>query len=220
MIEQFQDFVDDLVRDDVSRVTLAQKTRALGTAVIQYSKDRPREIVADVAAIAPQSAPLPQDCTMLMDIEYPIGHIPPRMVSRDLWSIYRAPDGLNIALAFSVPNGAPMRLTYRARHVLDADSDTVPPDDVEAVACYAAAILFDQIAAATSGDSSPTIAADAVDHKQKPSEFSRRATTLRQRYHDLLGIDPKRLKGGSALAQVRLPSSRGGRRLIHRDGRG
>lgn len=102
----------------------------------------------------------------------------------------------------------------------DADTDTLPPDDMEAVASYAAAVLFDQIAAATSGDSSLTIAADAVDHKQKPSEFAKRATTLRQRYHDLLGIDPKRLKGGSTLAQVRLPSSRGGRRLIQRNGRG
>ena len=91
----------------------------------------------------------------------------------------------------------------------------IPEADREAVASYAAAVLFDQMAATTSGDSNPTIPADAVAHAAKPEAFAKRAERLRQRYYDLLGIDVRRTRPASAMAVQPLSASDGGRRLTH-----
>lgn len=222
MIDDLRVLVDDLVRDVVGRVGDDARDRALGLAVVQYAKDRPRMAVADLAAIVDGSPtirrlPLPTDWTdgsEIVSIEHPIGHVPPRLLPRETWSALRTPTGVVIALPHGADAGEVHRLIYTVAHALDGTTDTIPIADREAVAQYAAAILLDQVAALTSGDSGSTIKADAVDHGASGPNYAERARTARKRYHDLLGIDPKRMKAASVTVHPPLPATTGLGRLL------
>ena len=215
MLGEIQALVDDLVRDDVSRVSPEQRDRAIGLALVQYSKDRPRRVVEDVVSPGGARLAMPAGATRVEMVEYPAGQVPPAVLSPAAWGHYHSPTGVDLLFTRSIAPGASVRLTVLRPHVLTADASTVPETDHEALASYTAAVLFDQIAAATSGDSNPTIPADAVNHASKPESFAKRAERLRQRYYDLLGIDVKRTQPASAMAVQPLAASDGGHRITH-----
>lgn len=218
VLGDFQTLTADLLRDDVNRVDAGQIDRAIGLAVAQYGKDRERRTVEDVIAPGGKSIDHPADAKVLA-IEYPVGNVPPTFISRGAWEVYQTPTDLKVIFLRSFNAGETLRLTLARAHLLTVDTDTIPADDREAVASYAAAVLFDQIAAETSGDSNPTIPADTVNHQAKPENFAKRAERLRQRYYDLLGIDPKRVQAASVTVTQPLASTTGGPRLTHYRGR-
>ncbi|MBS7539755.1 hypothetical protein [Ancylobacter lacus] len=153
-------------------------------------------------------------------IEYPIGHVPPCHLPGHTWALIETPAGDVIGLPRHVPEGATCRLTWSLPHVVDGSADTIPARDREAVAQYAAAVLLDQVAAMTSGDQSSLIVADAVDHGVSAPNYAERARTARKRYHDLLGIDPKRVQAASVTVNPPLPSTTRYGRLLFRGRRG
>lgn len=215
MLADLAALVTDLVRDDVDRVTPEQQARAITAAVAQYGKDRPRRVVEDVTAQGGSRLDIPAGALRVVAVELPAGMNPPRILSSGEWGHYHAPDEVYLMLRRPVATGTVARLTLLRLHELTDDTDTIPDTDREAVASYAAAVLFDQIAATTSGDGNPSIPADTVDHGAKPTNFAERGKTLRGRYYDLLGIDPKRVQAASAIATAPLPASDGGPRLTH-----
>ncbi|WP_431282718.1 hypothetical protein ACQW02_25475 [Humitalea sp. 24SJ18S-53] len=215
MLADLQLLADDLVRDDVARVTPAQRERAIIAALAQYTKDRPRRCVEDVVAEGGSQLAIPDGGIRVAAVEVPVGQIPPALLPASTWGHYHTPTGVCLILTRPLAAGDSVRLTLLRSHVLSAFEDTVPHGDREALASYAAAVLFDQIAATTSGDGNPTIPADAVNHASKPESFARRAERLRQRYYDLLGIDVRRTQPASAMATQPLAASDGGRRLTH-----
>lgn len=222
MLADIRALVDDLVRDAVGRVGDAARDRTIALAVVQYGKDRPRTAIADIASVVDGSPaithlPLPtawQSTSQPLSIEHPIGCVPPHLVPKHVWALLATPTGQMLALPEGIGAGEVHRLVYTIPHVLDDTTDTVPVEDREAVAQYAAAILLDQISALTSGDTESTIKADAVDHGSSGPNFAERARSARKRYHDLLGIDPKRLQPASVTVHPPLPSTKGGRRLL------
>ncbi|MEP9372612.1 hypothetical protein [Mesorhizobium sp. KR1-2] len=218
MLADLQTLVDDMVRDDAARIDADQRDRAIALALVQYGRDRPRRFVSDVTMPEDGLIELPEGARAILTVEYPVGLRPPRFLSPHQWSRYDAPEGPR-ELVSGVATGATMRVTFGGAHALTEDQDTVPPEDREALTSYAAAILFDQVAAMTSGDGNPTIPADAVNHGAKPENFAKRAERWRQRYHDLLGIDVKRTKAASVVVQTPLASTTGGSRLTHGRGR-
>lgn len=219
MIDKFLTLTKDLLRDDGrERVSDDQIDRALSLAIAQYSKDRPHKAVADFEVEDNSRLPYPAQGDV-QEVEYPIGGFPANYLPRDGWGRYDAPEGPLLVFRGHIDAGATIRLSLACAHVLDETSTTIAEVDYEAVVSYAAAILFDQIAAQTSGDGNPTIQADAVNHAAKPENFARRAERLRQRYYDLLGLDPKRVVGASMTVSRPLPASDGGARLTHRRGR-
>jgi len=219
VLDDIRTLVCDLLRDDVQRVSTEQLDRAIGLAVVQYGKDRPRILVEDVMAPGGRAIDLPDGALKVLAIEHPVNAFPPAVLPADAWRLYQTPGRMQILLAAPAAAGATLRLTVTRPHELTETVDTVPADDREAVASYAGAVLFDQIAAATSGDGNPTIQADTVNHAAKPENYGKRAERLRQRYHDLLGIDPKRVQPFSTTVTVPLANSKGGPRLLRRFGR-
>ncbi len=215
MLGDIQALVGDLVRDDVDRVSPEQRDRAIRLAVAQYSKDRPRRVVEDATAPGGSRLPMPAGAMRVEAVEHPAGQVPPAILPAAAWGHYHGPDQVDLIFTRPIPTGAVVRLVLLRPHVLTTDASTVPEADYEALASYAAAVLFDQVAATTSGDSNPTIPADAVNHASKPESFAKRAERLRQRYYDLLGIDVKRTRPASAMAVQPLPASDGGWRLTH-----
>lgn len=215
MRDDFLTITTDLLRDERDRVNDAQLGRALDLALAQYGKDRPLKTVRDETLSIASRLAWPADGNVSA-IEYPIGSIPPSLMPRQSWQRYDAPDGAELIFPGGLPAGTTIRLTILAAHLLTVETDTVPEADREAVASYAAALLFDQMAADTSGDGNPLIAADAVQHGTKPDNYARRAERLRARYFEILGLDPKRVRPASVTVPQPTPASDGGRRVTQR----
>ena len=151
-----------------------------------------------------------------MSVEHPVDEIPPLHVEH---SIYRAPAALRL-YAEDVPSGDTVRVTYTAPHVIDADQDTTPDADSEAVASWAAARLLEELAARGAGVTDSTINADGIDHNRQTSGYRALAKGYRDRFYELLGINRKdEMTTPSAAVAVALGPRRlatGTRRLTHR----
>ncbi|MDD3444267.1 MAG: hypothetical protein PHS60_02560 [Zavarzinia sp.] len=226
MLADIRLLVDDMVRDVAGRLDQASRDRAIALAVVQYGKDVPRTRVSDLvalpgavgAAFVHLDLPVGWDdgASRIVTLEYPAGYMPPRIVPRHCWDLVKTPDSVVIGLPQGLAAGETCRLTWSLPHVVSDVEDTVPETDREALAQYAAALLLDQVASDVSGDQSSTIKADSVDHGATSANFAARARTARARYHELLGIDPKRLRPASATVAPALAATTGQRRLLWR----
>ncbi|WP_020179651.1 hypothetical protein [Methylopila sp. M107] len=227
MLGDLQILVDDFARDVAGRLGEPARDRALQLAVVQYGKDRPRTKVTDVVvgySGAVRALELPSGweigASQPLTVEYPVGKMPPAIVPRHLWDVLVTPDGPLIGLPDVIVAGETCRLTWTLPHVLSDSEDTAPPADREAIAQYAASLLFDQAAAQVSGDGLSTIKSDSVDHGEQAPNFGKRAVAARARYHELLGIDPKRVQPASVTVAPSLPSTAGEDRLLFTRRRG
>lgn len=220
MLTDIETLVDGFVRDDASRITSGERTRAITMAVERYSKDRPRLKVEDITPTDVNTMPLPDawaaDFSELRSLEYPIGEIPPSLLGNDRWSLYQGPSGWVIKSKDSVRVAADtVRATYTIKHALTSETDTIPVGDREPMACWAAAILCEQLAAFYSGGSDSTIQADSAPGQSKAQEYAARARSLRKRYMDELGVDDKRSAPAGVVVQMEKTDSLGQPRLTH-----
>ncbi len=219
-LSDYQALTTDLTRDDLGKVTTTQRDTAIASAVRRYGDDRPRTRVDDVTASGANKAPLPAGWqagfSRLATIEWPVGNVPPDYLDADRCSIYRdASQADSIMLLDAVGVGATLRVSYTIRHLVDVSNDTVPEEDREAVCCWAAALLCDQLAAFYSGQGDSTIQADAVDHGGRAREYAQRASSLRKRYLSALGLDERKNVAHGVMVNLDLPASDGGDRLTH-----
>lgn len=188
--------MEALVRDESSRLRAEDKAAALDLAISRYSSDRPRHVVDDVVSAGGDTLPLPdgwESESELVSIEYPIGNRPPSLLDA---SIYTTPADRHLRLGDALPFGVSARCTFTARHIVDDATDTVLVSHREGVAAYAAALLLEQLAAASINDGDSTIAADSTDRRTKAQEYASRARALKTRYADAVGL----ASGGSAPA--------------------
>lgn len=227
MLADFQTLVDDLVRDSAQWVTTEQRERAIGLALARYSTDRPRELVADVTSAGGQGLPLPADWvvgeSVLQGIETPVGRLPPAALASSQWSIYRTPLGEEIRVARPLLSGDVARLGFTAPHRLSATEDTIPQAHREAVACYAASLLAEQVATVHANAADPTIGADRVDQAHPAREWAMRAKSYRNRYFATLGIEinaqgveQPRIEAAGVVVDLDLPTTHGRGRLYRR----
>lgn len=227
MLADFQTLVDDLVRDSAQWVTPEQRERAIGLALSRYSADRPRSLVEDVTSTGGQALPLPAGWvsgeSVLQGIETPVGQIPPAALQSSLWSIYRGPLGEELRIARSLLAGEVARLTFSAPHLLSATEDTIPAAHREAVACYTASLLAEQVATVHANAADPTIGADRVDQAHPAREWAARAKSYRNRYFATLGIEinaqgveQPRMEAAGVVVDLELPTTHGHGRLYRR----
>lgn len=218
LLQQLQ----DLVPDTGARLSVGARARALESARKQYSKDRPRLVIEDVTADGSATLPLPEDWapakSALVSIEYPLDLTEPPLLDPEQYVVVRTPAGDAIRLrSLVVPADDLVRLTYSSTHHLTETPDvcTIPDDDAEAVACWAAALLCDQLAATYADNTDPTIQADRADYTSPHKAWSERAKAYRARYGQLLGInglsaaDKPAVQAASAVADMDSTDSRG-----------
>ncbi|WP_119304959.1 hypothetical protein [Dongia deserti] len=220
MLSDYQTLTDNLVRDDTTKITVADRDRALGLAFARYGKDRPRTKVEDLVGAGTNELALPvgwqEGFSDLKSLEHPVGNIPPTFIAPEFRRLYQKPASTVIQLDSAIGAGQAVRTTYTIRHQVDGVTDTIPVDDREPIASYAAAILLDELAAFFSGASDSTIQADAVDHRSRGDQFASRASRLRKFYFDQLGIDPKREVAAGTVVELDVRDSLGGPRMTHR----
>ena len=188
----------------------AARDAALADALARYSADRPRAAHIDLAAAAPDAdgvarAPLPRDreagCAP-RGVEYPAGRLPASWLPRRAWMVETGARGAVLATR-GAPRGAELRLHCACPHHVDAARDTVPEADREAVLAWAAALLFERLAAATAGDSHAAIGAEAVERAAPSERWRRLAADGRARYRRLLGLDGRPPAPAHADARLR-----------------
>ncbi len=177
-------------------------------------------MVSAGGATLPLPAQWVQGESRLRNIETPVGAAP---LPAAAWRIYQAPLGEEIQLATPVPADQVARLAYSAPHVLSETVDTLPAAHREAVACYAASLLAEQVATVHANASDPTIAADSVDKAHPAREWAARAKGYRNRYFATLGIDinaqgveQPRIEAAGVVVDLDLPTSHGRGRLYWR----
>lgn len=219
-LADFQTLTDSLHRDDSGKITTADRDTAIGRAVARYSDDKPRTKVEDVATTGANVLPLPAgwqaEFSRVMSLEVPIGNVPPTIVDQDRYGPYQLPAGTVVLQLLDALNvGTAVRVSYTQRHTLDLATDTVPAKHREAVCCWAAALICEQLAALYANATDSTIQADVVDRSSKGRDYASRAMKLRQRYFEELGLDPKRNVAAGVEVNLNLPTSQGEDRLTH-----
>lgn len=218
-LSEIQTLVYDLVRDDGGKLSDPERDRAIERAVARYSQDRPRQVVEDITSNGTAILPLPAAWvagrSAVISLEYPVGTWPPTLLDAEFVGVANAPTGQEIRLVSAIASGQTVRATIRVPHVLSVTTDTLPTDDHEPVASYAAALLLEQLATLYASDGDSTIQADSVDHRSKADVYRSLARAARQRYFDALGIDPKRQQAAGVAVNLALPDSRGRDRLTH-----
>lgn len=219
-LADYQTLTMSLTRDDAGKLSSTDRDTAIASAVSRYGQDRPRRRVEDVPAAAAQLIALPSawqaDYSRIESLEYPVGSIPPTCVDQDRYSLYiDAAQVQKIMLLEAVQVGQPVRVTFTVRHQVDASADTIRAEDREAVCCWAAALLCDQLASLYSNSGDSTLQADSVDHTSRARDYAARAKTLRGRYYDALGLDPKKNVASGVVVNLDAYDSQGRDRLTH-----
>lgn len=219
MLDRYLTLTADLTRDDAGAVSAAQLLDAVEVAVLRYSKDRPRQVIDEITAPGGTVLPLPSgwvtDFSLLQAIEYPVSALVPNFLGKDAYAMRNTPDGQQIISSqdFAIDDRVWLHITVP--HMLTASRSTIPEGDREAVCCLAAASLCEQLASLYAGDTNSTIMADSVEHQEKSTLFAARAKSLRQRYMNELGVDPKRAAPAGTVISLPSKDSRGRPRLTH-----
>lgn len=189
-LTEVRDLTDDLLRDAAGRISPESRERAIGLALARYSGDRPRKLVADVTSAGGQALPLPagwvEGASGLKALQRLPETIPADWIQS--FAVYRRPDEEVILIGQVLTAGDQVRVTFSAPHVLNDATDTIPEADREALCCYVAALLADQLAAASADNVEPTIQADRSDQSHPAREWAATAKRLRARYFAALGI--------------------------------
>lgn len=218
-LADFQTLTTALTRDDTGKIAVGDRDIAITEAVKRYSKDRPRTKKQDLNADAQNKLALPSgweaNFSSLRSIEHPVGEVPPALLSQERYQIYNDATADKLLLLDAVNVGATLRVEYTYAHVLNGGTDSIPPDDREAVCCWASSLLLDQLAAIFAGSTDSTIQADAVEHGSKSAEYARRASANRKRYLNELGLDDKKNTAAGVAVNLDQNDSLGQDRLTH-----
>lgn len=218
-----QALIDDLARDQGDVLSADARTRALEAARLQYSVDRPRVLVEDIAWASGNLAPVPSSWTesvWIKSAEYPIGRDPASLIDV---APYRSPEGWHLLAATLVQAGDLVRVTFMADHQLTELVDTIPVVHRLAVAQYAAHLLCHQLATYYSAQRETMLGSDASVTETRAREFAARSKELRTAYYIGVGLaDPFKASGGAsapgsaAAGVVSWPSNNPRHRLVHR----
>lgn len=194
MLSDYRDAVDSYFSCDAAQVSGTERDNAIVRAIAAYADDFPRQVVEDVTATAADELPVPaaweSGFSVLLWAEYPVGNKPPQMLELDYLYEYKAPGVAPVLnhVSSHFTSGENVRLTYHARHVLTADSDTIPLAHRNAVILLAVCQLCLMLAARFSADSNSTIGADSVQQQTKAQNYAGRAKQFCAQARSELGL--------------------------------
>lgn len=203
----------------------AARIIAIGQAVKEYSKHRPRIVPEDetgnggfdyaVSLLASWS----DGFSMIQRVEYPVDDTSADadILDEDAWEIYHKPAGDYLRFLEDQPEATEtFRVTYTALHTCTDAACTVKPIDEEAVQTLAAAYYCEILATWFAQNQDSSIQADSVDHTSKSRDFAARAKAFRKIYRDHLGLkDEDTVPAASAVGDLDIKYPGGGERLTH-----
>lgn len=183
------------LREDGNRLKPADWMLIAQQATLHYSKDRPRQMVADITGNGTKSYNLTSSVTrwknrfsFIQTLEFPVGNDPITFLQTDNYRIYKtATDVETLVLKNSAPSASKtMRINYTSYHQFDDTTSTI--DDQEKVAfCllmgfYAAMALISDFLKANRSN----LPNDSVDYSQKSRDMQILADSLFKKYSELV----------------------------------
>lgn len=182
------------LKADAARLSPADLDEFLKRAGEVYAKDRPRVVLADIAASGVFDYAVPSDWdadeSTALRVEFPAGKQQPKFVPDDEWLIYREAGGARkLRFLAASPSGGTIRLTYTIPHVLSPTQNTIPDSAFMAVIYKAAQLACEGLAAQYAKTSDPAISADVVNYRSKPQEFADRAKAFGRMYAERIKPD-------------------------------
>ena len=208
-LADYQQLVNDLVRDQAEVIDAPARDRAITSAVLQFGAEVPRQLTADVMWPADGYTGVPpagwQEGMRVLSAQYPRGT--PRAVGA-----IRTPDGWALQSVESLPNGALVALTYTGPHELTDTEDTIGIVHRTPVAMLAASLLCQQLATHYSSQRETAMGADVSQTETRAREFAARAREYRRAYYVGTGqADPfKAASGQGAGSGVASAAATGG----------
>jgi hypothetical protein len=206
-IAQFRDKVDAWLQDDDDIMSRERRDEAIKSAVDKYGRDKPGETVTDVPGDGGRYYPLTGESAILspwnvrsstiLSIEYPAADVSAdetasNFLSREDWQDNYEAGGVTYLY---LPNHAPaasetMRIKHAHPYQWDQSPEEadVPEIDFEAICQLATGYCCEALAIQFSKHSDSTIALDAVQHRSKADEYSRRAKEMIGFYEQHMGL--------------------------------
>ncbi len=190
----------------------------IAAALPQFSKDRPRVRVVDIAGDGGYEYDLPLDWlpgfSAIKTVEYPADEREPVYLEDDDWVVYQTPDGLKLRFLGDTPAaGLTARITYTTLYQGSVIGN-IPAHEWDAFINLAASECCGVLARYYSGTQAGGLEADSVDFKTKGKEFADRAEELKQLYLGFLGQDGK-VTAASGVKDWDVNYPWGGDRLSH-----
>lgn len=220
-ISAIQQLVNGHIQDDATKLASGEIVTAIEEAIAgRYSKDRPRQVVVDLAGngitfewTLTSISGWYEGFSQMRAIEYPRGESTPAFLDSGEWTIYDSPSGRSLRFPSPLTNGEYARVAFTAPHAVDAS--TVPVSDLYAVGALSAALAARRLAAAYAQTGDSSIVADSVNYRSKSSEYLALARQLEQDYENYLGTDPNRLAPSASSTSTWIGDTAGGGRLTH-----
>lgn len=190
---------------------------ALDAALAEFSRDRPRAVVVEVAGsgsfdvllssvgvAGPPSSQWSEGFSHLTDVVYPyvaaardIPHL-----AADQYGVIQLPAGPTLRFAGATPaTGQKVLVSFTRPHDLTEAVSTVPTGLEQALVNLAAAYGFEQLSAYYAQSTDSSIQADVVDHSGKSATYRELAAAFRGRYYQAVG------RGMSGQATASAPAS-------------
>ncbi|MCE5265677.1 MAG: hypothetical protein LLG97_19385 [Deltaproteobacteria bacterium] len=198
---------------------------AIGQAIKEYSKHRPRVVPEDEAGAGAFDyavtlfAEWSQGFSLIQQVEYPVDDTDPEanVLDEDAWKIYSKPSGDCLRFLEDEPAvGETFRVTYTTLHTCTDAACTVSAIDEEAVETLAAAHYCEILATWFSQSQDSTFEADVVNHTSKARDFAARARAFREIYRKHLGLkENDTVPAAAAVGDMDLKYPGGGERLTH-----
>jgi hypothetical protein len=184
------DLVMAKVKDDSGKLEApGDYQSAITEALKRYSGTRPQRVPVDIQGNGSHDYPLPDGWipgfSAFESIEYPVGQVPELFIDRRDYKLYLTPTATVLRVVCATPDATE---TMRAVYTVPHSEETLPDNDLEAVANLAAANCLRVLAAGYGQTSDSTINADVVNYRSKADEFRRLADSFEQQYNEHLGI--------------------------------
>lgn len=206
------------LQDQASELSASELQNTTVSALAQFSKDRPREIVFDIIGDDSYDYDLPSDWvpgfSVIKDVEYPAGERIPTMLEDEDWEIYKTTSTRKLRLFHHTPSASEtVRIKYTTIY-LNTTIDNIPAHETDAFSNLAAALCCGLLSRHYGQLGDPDIIADAVDYQNKSAEWSQRGKELMKLYNDYLGKQ-KGVAAASGIKDLDLDSSNKQDRLTH-----
>lgn len=193
VIAQIERLLADTGLTGQELLTEAQYDDAIQWAVSEYSRDRPRLAVADVAGAGTEfillstiTTPIAweEGASQVKDVEYPAGPIvagysPSLLAPGEGWSYYDAAAGRYLQLLATPQVGETVRVRFTASHKVLAGSpaatNTVPAFDQRAVWSLAASRACTMLATKKAGDTEGKTGIDDMNYRDGQMRYKQQA---------------------------------------------
>lgn len=175
-------------------------------AVRLYERFRPREVVTAVTGDGTSEYALASVLPLwlvgfsrVLWVEYEVDQTPPSYLDPNDYAVRRvANTGSNsetrvekLYLSTISPSASEtFRVAYTARHVVDGTYSTIPAEDEEAVADFAAALFLEELAVRYSGlvSQSGLMAEQVIAYTEKAQDARANAKMARKRAREAMGL--------------------------------